>query len=204
VRGPLNQTLLSPGMAELMDFEYVPWGNAYFVTAACGGAGGYSLEARRCFDEKCGLGVAARPADCFTGPLICQNGPVECAMNRYMACAKHVYGAGAFLSYMPYIQCLDNRFGDATDAAAGGTIASQCATATGLDFGAIKLCYDGADGDAASISEASATPAHPFCPHVVVNGAVLDGPLKAGHLLGAICGALGAARPAGCPQVTIA
>lgn len=203
MRGPLNQTLLSPGMAELIDFEYSPWGNAYFATAACGGAGTYNVNARRCFDEKCGLGVAARPADCFTGPLICQNGALECVMNRYMACAKHVYGTGAFLSYMPYIQCLDNQFGETTDATSG-TIASQCAVATGLDFNAIKLCYDGADGDTASINEAMATPNHPFCPHVLVNGAVLEGPLEDGKFLDAVCGALSPANPAGCPQITIA
>lgn len=115
-----------------------------------------------------------------------------------MACAKEMLGAGAFLSYMPFVQCLDNHYGEVTDASAADFVA-QCAASTGLNLAQLKQCYDSAAGDQASINQAMSTVAHPFCPHVVVNGVAMEQPITGGALLTTVCNALQPSVPAGCP-----
>jgi len=196
VAGPLNQTLEATGIADIMDFEFSPWGNAYFATAKCGGEGGYSVSARSCFNSECGAEATQRPADCFTSKLVCQHGEVECKANRYLACAKT---AGAtFQKYMPFVTCLEARYGNfGIDEHAVEAAADSCATLAGLSFAAISDCFTGDAGGEALVAEAQATPTHPGVPYVVLNGKPLvdtDALLRsvceeyAGHDLPVACG----------------
>lgn len=181
-----------------MNFEYFPWGNAYFVTSKCKGAGAYDILSRRCFDTVCGAGAAARPPDCFGGPLVCQNGQGECLADRYIACAKRVANRQA-LRYMPFVVCLDAPFQANPRLAAADVQASAaaCAASVGLDFTAVSACTAGAEGDGEVRAQAMATPSHPFCPYVLVDGKELQ---DKDTLLSAVCAAFHELPlPQGCP-----
>ena len=54
-----------------MDFDFVPWGNAYF--AAVTGNKTYDRgPGMTSWLEQCGMGVKSPPADCFTGEILCR------------------------------------------------------------------------------------------------------------------------------------
>jgi len=179
-----------------MDFDLVPFGNAYFVTDKCGGAGEYVLAARQCYNAECGAAATNIPNDCFSGTLVCQHGPSECIANRFFACAKQVSSLDA-LKYMPLVTCMEAHFGRGLSEEHWGKIASSCASSTGFDDTQLSACYSGSD----RVVEAAAraTPAHPGVPYVVVNGKYLDSP---DTLLRTVCDSYKGTPPAGC--VTLA
>mmetsp|Transcript_49113 Transcript_49113/g.110515 ORF Transcript_49113/g.110515 Transcript_49113/m.110515 type:complete len:195 (+) Transcript_49113:206-790(+) len=183
----------APGVAAIMDFEYFPWGNSYFVTEKCKGAGKYDILSRRCYDNVCGAAAMARPADCFTGALVCQNGDAECLADRLITCAK-LKSTGLPSTYMRFAACLDALF--PSNVGLVKAKAPGCAAAAGLDFEAISRCSAGEEGDAAVIDQAKATPSHPFCPYVVVDGKELE---NKDELLSAVCaGFKGSPQPQEC------
>jgi len=106
-----------------MDLNIVPFGNAAFDTpdSLCGGFNAsayhwsapwadYDPDKRKCFEEKCGLGVKARLDSCFSsGKVYCQHGAVECAVNAMGACAKHVTDAD-WTQYAPVVSCLEDYY----------------------------------------------------------------------------------------------
>jgi hypothetical protein len=58
-----------------MDFDFVPWGNAYF--AAVTGNKTYDRgPGMTSWLEQCGMGVKSPPADCFTGEILCRESEV--------------------------------------------------------------------------------------------------------------------------------
>ena len=60
-----------------MDFDFVPWGNAYF--AAVTGNKTYDRgPGMTSWLEQCGMGVKSPPADCFTGEILCRKYPADC------------------------------------------------------------------------------------------------------------------------------
>mmetsp|Transcript_90459 Transcript_90459/g.292800 ORF Transcript_90459/g.292800 Transcript_90459/m.292800 type:complete len:199 (+) Transcript_90459:196-792(+) len=188
-----------PALAAVIDLEYVPWGNAYFVTEKCKGAGGYELLSRRCYDTVCGAEAVSRPPDCFKGELICQNGEGECKADRYAACAKQKAGKVAS-KYMPYVVCIDKPFqgGPSPSGLDITALAASCASSTGLGAlsAAIENCVATAEGDGVVQAEAMATPSHGFCPYVTIDGQELP---DKDQFLSAICAAHPGAPLAGCP-----
>ena len=67
----VNATFSAPGVPEIMDFDFVPWGNAYF--AAVTGNKTYDRgPGMTSWLEQCGMGVKSPPADCFTGEILCR------------------------------------------------------------------------------------------------------------------------------------
>merc|ERR1719265_2084825 len=89
-----------------VDFHLHPFGNAYFVTEKCGGAGEYTLAARKCYNVQCGRGATDVAEDCYTGDIVCQHGGPECMLNKFAACAIKVTSQDA-QRFMPYATCLD-------------------------------------------------------------------------------------------------
>lgn len=86
-----------PGVSSAVDFEYIPFGNAYWLTDSCGGVRApplcngstaclYNASVRTCFSGACGGG--APPSTCFSGAPNCQHGASECRGNRIQACAR--------------------------------------------------------------------------------------------------------------------
>jgi hypothetical protein len=153
--------------------ELFPFGNAYYVTSKCAGAGTYQLASRKCWGSSCGAGVAAPMADCFTGDIVCQHGQPECTLNRYVACAKQVSNSD-FSKYGNFAVCIDGEWqqGQDYDFPAGtcALLAEDCAKKAGMDFNAIKACADGVGGDAALKAVAAGTPPHTVVPFLTADG----------------------------------
>lgn len=188
VAGPLNHTLaVAPS---LVDFDFVPWGNAYYVTSDCGGTGSYDLTARQCFNSKCGLGAASPPSDCYSGNIVCQHGKRECDFNLWFTCARKVYKKAEL--YMPFVTCMEARFDADTD---GPNDAAACAHSAGLAISHMATCFHGQSGVQALAENAAATPPHAGVPYVLVEGKPLDDPST---LLKAACDAYQGPKPAAC------
>eukprot|EP00438_Fugacium_kawagutii_P029477 Skav209244 [mRNA] locus=scaffold293:534773:547266:- [translate_table: standard] len=186
IAGPVNQTLSS--VAAIMDFEFFPWGNAYFVTAECKGAGEYDMSARQCYNKRCGSGVSDRPKDCFTGDLVCQHGKVECEADRYLACAKSVGGS----HFMAFTHCLEAGYDNYTKA-----LVTKCAASAQVDVDSLAKCFDGPDGDRAVKAQAMATPEHPGVPYILVDGKPVEQP---NDLLKEVCEAYQGQKPKACNE----
>lgn len=201
VAGPLHQTLNARGLVDVLDLEVFPWGNAYYVTEKCGGGDEYSVNVRHCYNDLCGKDAATRPSDCFKGAPMCQHGEPECIANRYLVCAKNVT-KGELTVYMPFLHCVEAGYLEEGTEAQWKGVAEQCATMAAMAFDPVRTCYEGNDGDELLKLQASVTPQHPGVPYVVVNGKALQEGQE-DYLLQVVCGAYrGAAKPAGCNNVT--
>lgn len=189
--GPLNQTLSAQGVAGIMDFNYLPFGNAYFITKECGGKSGeYDHTVRSCWDQKCGGDSA--PEDCYTGELVCQHGPTECFGNFAEQCAITMYPDP--LKYMPFAYCLE-----ITNTPSAAAVTS-CATSLGLDAAGINRCAANDQGKALNVQFGKRTAAlpggHPGVPWVTVNGTP-DQNLDNGFLK-LVCDTYKGTKPPGC------
>jgi interferon gamma-inducible protein 30 len=109
-----------PGIFEIADFDFVPWGNAYFNGTsgdttycqekndppACN-----SKNGRNDWLDKCG--AAARqpvPAACWEGTSLCQHGPNECLANLIENCAVAQYPsptADGYPEYWDFVACYE-------------------------------------------------------------------------------------------------
>ncbi|CAJ1438188.1 unnamed protein product [Effrenium voratum] len=187
IAGPVNKTLSTPSVAAIMDFEFFPWGNAYFVTEECKGAGEYDMSARHCYNKRCGAGAASPPKDCFSGDLVCQHGAQECEADRYLACAKGL-GPG----FMAFAHCLEGGYDSYSQ-----ELVSSCAASTGLDLEKLKKCSGSSAGDDAVVAQAKATPDHPGVPYMMVNGKPLEQP---NDLLKTVCKAYTGTAPEACKE----
>mmetsp|Transcript_158792 Transcript_158792/g.280549 ORF Transcript_158792/g.280549 Transcript_158792/m.280549 type:complete len:268 (+) Transcript_158792:63-866(+) len=182
----LNKTLSHEGMLGpdgAIDLHLHPFGNAYFVTEKCGGAGTYSLPARKCYNTECGKGAKNPSPDCYTGDIVCQHGGPECTLNRYLACSKKVTSYKAE-KFMPYATCLDMGFSMAEENGEYGKLAEFCAKFVAIDINELNTCHSSSDGQQAMIEEAKSTPPHTLVPYIVVNGQPLTDPYD---LLPKIC-----------------
>jgi len=180
VASPLTHALADEETASMMEVDVSPFGNAYYVPQECVAAatnpssienGEYDIGLRNCFFKACGAGVAQRPADCFSGKLICQHGPKECSFNRYFACAKRISepSNSGIQSYLPFITCMESDYAK-VDSEVPSSLVSSCAEVSKLSVQELQSCYDGEAGDDALKHEAMATPEHPGVPWVLVDG----------------------------------
>lgn len=186
----MQKILTDAGLSAIVDFEFSPFGNNYYVTPGCGGEGNYDVNARHCFYKKCGKD-SDHPGDCFSGALVCQHGDPECQGNRYMACAKKLRGdIGA---YMTFAHCLEAGFDSLSEQMAAG-----CADTAGIDKAALTDCFRGSLGNDALIEEAKKTPEHSGVPWILVNGQSIDPPEG---LVGAVCNAYEGPKPPGCSSL---
>jgi len=209
ILGALNRTLTSEGIASMLRFDYLPFGNAFFTTKDCPSTT-YNSASRHCFNNHCGPARAAAGSplseECFRGALVCQHGQVECEANRWMACARSgalVAGdersRASYSGYMPFVYCMTKWY----DYAAIGrktldTIAESCAANTGMDYGSLARCFGGPEGDAAIAEAAKGTPVHMGVPWLYVNGESMEED-REDDLFKEICKALpSSARPQEC------
>jgi len=190
LNGPVRQALDAPDIVKMMDFEFSPFGNAFFITkqcqaaasasktvgSGCGAGGGYDSGVRSCFNALCGVGVVNRSRDCFTGPLVCQHGFKECAFNRYFACAKRVAlgSSNGFMSYMPFVLCMTDKYSETQGGDLFLSLLRSCADVSALPLGDLQSCYTSEAGTQALAMEAASTPDHPGVPHVTVSGYTLE------------------------------
>eukprot|EP01013_Petalomonas_cantuscygni_P023753 TRINITY_DN45253_c0_g1_i1.p1 TRINITY_DN45253_c0_g1~~TRINITY_DN45253_c0_g1_i1.p1 ORF type:complete len:259 (-),score=36.86 TRINITY_DN45253_c0_g1_i1:211-924(-) len=162
--GTLNQTLEDPQMLAIMDFQYYPWGNAYFNIDGCGGTpGSYDPTVRLCWGRKCSS--ASPPSDCFTAPITWQHGDNEGYGNRVEACVKQA--TPDVLQQLRFDKCFE------VDGSASKDDFRRCAAQTGIHYDIVSHCVNNdVRASAALAAEANATlrfaPAHAGVPWVIV------------------------------------
>lgn len=181
-----------------MDFDWIAFGNAYYVTeeSVCGGNATnktytwdeysqYNASVRECFNKKCGNESA--PSDCFTpgsvGGPVCQHGAAECAVNLLQMCGKKV--EPDYRKYAPFGICLESKYETISSSVKKGldpnmTVVHQtvldCANETHfgptidkLDVEPVIDCFTNTSiSSAIQINAAKATPTHPGTPFVQV------------------------------------
>jgi predicted DsbA family dithiol-disulfide isomerase len=181
--GPLHNALADKVVAEHMDVDINPFGNAFYLTKACcsgscnaSSSDHYDVALRQCFNKECGAKAGPRPTDCFSGRLICQHGTKECTFNRYFACAKHASHRKTSnqLQYLPFIRCAEEVYDKSNSSFPPESLLVSCADESGIAFEDIKACYDSDVGDGAVKREAMATPIHKGVPWITINGVALD------------------------------
>eukprot|EP01061_Rhynchopus_euleeides_P038023 TRINITY_DN65379_c0_g1_i1.p2 TRINITY_DN65379_c0_g1~~TRINITY_DN65379_c0_g1_i1.p2 ORF type:complete len:253 (+),score=92.39 TRINITY_DN65379_c0_g1_i1:55-759(+) len=190
--GPVNETLTAEGVLDIMDFDYVPWGNAFYITEACGGVSAkYDANIRKCWDSSCG--AVSPPADCFKGEIVCQHGSTECTDNIIQLCAKNASTGPA--QYMPFMHCMEYL----------GKPVASCASLFGIDYSKVQACTSGTQAtlllQAAARTTALIPGGHPGVPYITVNGNEVS---NTNYLLKIVCAAYTGPKPAGCTSVLTA
>ena len=193
----VNETVSAAGVRAIMDFEFVPWGNAYY--AAVTGNKTYDRgPGLTSWLEQCGMGKApgSVPADCWSGPILCQHGPNECKGNLIEGCVMKLNPD----NYWNFIACYEAPPDPSrTDPSYPDKMLKSCAAATGLDESAIAKCVADPTMSLAVSNEnakktAALVPAHEGTPWVLINGK----PFQGQSLLKAVCAAYTGVKPQGC------
>lgn len=170
------QDVLKQYGTSALDVRLHPFGNSYYPTSECGNGATYDLQARKCWDAKCGSAAAQKLPDCFgPGEVICQHGTHACALQNYLVCAKDKL---KWQQLLPFANCIDKNFNEGEKYGwPAGTVellVKDCAgKASGLDFEALKTCAAGPEGKQALMNEAKATPPHKLVPFATVDGTPL-------------------------------
>lgn len=211
IEGPLAETLTTLG--DHVDFEFFPFGNSYWSTEACGGAGetlpyasffrGYNATVRECWDARCGSAAVTPASDCFAGQLLCQHGETDGLITKAWACAKDIASNDA-AGYMPFIWCSARRYLAVTSPDALRETLSSCADASpAIDKAEILSCAASDRGMQLYQSAARSTPAHAGVPYALVEGRVVEdtGCVACGDgIIARVCQAL---RTKGGPETSV-
>lgn len=190
MNGGLNETLTAEGVWDIISYEMVPWGNAYFNTKSCG-TSSYDKNAMFCWVRECGKGASQPlPDDCFSAPEMCQHGEHECKADLIEACAIHLYPDRV---YAPFVHCFEGQHESDLSAA------QPCAEAMGMDWGKIDDCTSSSLGMELNVANANKTAAigdsKLGTPWVLVNGEAID---DVDNLLQSVCAAYQGDPPKGC------
>lgn len=183
MKGAVNDAITAEGVADIMNFTFVPWGNAYYNTSKCGTDGFDKQNGMYCWIKECGGTSPA--ADCFKGKKWCQHGSTECTADTTEGCAIKHYPT----TFWPFIYCYEGQGGKA----------KKCATSASMDYSVLETCVNGAEGEAVDAMNAQLTAQYGTSrlgtPWVVVNGKALQDPAT---LLKTVCAAYTGTKPAGC------
>ena len=167
----------------LIDYDYIPWGNAYFATDVCG-RGPYNAEERQCWWKECigGNGGGGRrnssswnnnsddDDDCFKGPVVYQHSEKVGLVDIYESCVKELYGIDEAVDFT---YCAEGPKMDQGDIPEAKDLMQSCAKFPDD----VQLCFD-LRGRLLEIDNARQTPDHPGVPYVVVDGEALDNPFQ--------------------------
>ena len=208
-----------PEFRAVIDYDFVPWGNAYFGTKECGLGPRYSSDERHCWAKKCVAATATATSssttttasgtttniplnddddedfDCFSGNAIYQHSEKEGEVDVYESCVKEILGLEAAVAFTyccegPNMD--DKAIRDARD------LMEKCVQPS-FEIDGVQKCFE-ERGKEIEIANAKATPPHPGVPYVVVDGKPLDDPMAVAD---AICVALatkGMKQPAACAK----
>ncbi|CAK0881641.1 unnamed protein product [Prorocentrum cordatum] len=189
-----------------MNIDLNPLGNAFYAVPecnnaktgnesvpACGGAGGYDAGMRKCFNQRCGPGVAVadRSENCYRGSLIFQHGFKEAWFTRYFACAKHASSTKNWENYGQFVLCMERNYTTTEGGDLFETLIETCAESSNINFAEIDKCYKSGGGEEAFELEARNIPEHDGVPWIIVNGVVQPESYDENALLTAVQDAMG-------------
>jgi hypothetical protein len=171
-------------LRDFIDYDFIPWGNAYFETDECG-SGPYNAEQRACWYRKCIDVSSDDDKKCFGSEIVIyQHGEKEGQTDIYEACVKKLFGLD-FAVEFTYCTEGPNMDDQSMDAKAlMNKCASQLVPQTDLD--SIQQCLE-EDGQALQITNAKQTPTHPGVPYVLIEGEPVEDFL---HTKEVICSSL--------------
>lgn len=193
----VNATLSAKGIESIMDFEYVPFGNAYYDIKECKGL--QYPDSRFCWENA----TYANKPGTFDGELVCQHGPGECAANLLEMCV--IKYEPDWTKYAPFLLCYEGAIGASHGVPTGAV--QKCAKETGLDLTKALACTK-SPAESKAVIEATARktcqlqPEHKFTPWITLNGAVcgLDG-TGCPSLLQKVCNLWKGAKIPGCASL---
>ena len=179
----------------LVDYTMVPWGNAYFATAECGGLP-FNKQTMTCWYQHCVEKAADddNDKDCFTGQAIYQHDKFEGLLDQYESCVLHELGLDAGVAFAACVEgpLLEQHLNNVS------ALVASC-----LDESlapAMQDCVQ-TQGRALEVRNAKQTPRHLGVPVVLVNGKPADDPMT--DIKTAVCQAVpGEARPTSCKSTT--
>eukprot|EP01065_Artemidia_motanka_P051017 TRINITY_DN8868_c0_g1_i2.p2 TRINITY_DN8868_c0_g1~~TRINITY_DN8868_c0_g1_i2.p2 ORF type:complete len:190 (+),score=62.88 TRINITY_DN8868_c0_g1_i2:202-771(+) len=185
------------GVADIIDLDFVAFGNAYFATqSGCQNSEYDKQNGMYCWIKKCGGCGDSCDASCFSGKVLCQHGAPECGGNTIELCATSLYTGK---EVYPFLACMEKNVGDGCQNCRKD--APVCAKETGLDWSKINACTAN-KATANKLVAAAAKKTADFgssrqgTPWVVVNGKYLS---DTSRLLKTVCKDYQGTRPAGCP-----
>ena len=133
VAGDLNKTLTAEGVIDILDFDFVSFGNAYYLQSECPGYPNYDrTDGVACYQKKCG--VQSPPAECFEGTIACQHGDIECAGNVLQSCVKDVVDSDV-RAYMDFNYCFEAAY-------SSPNAGELCASAVGISWNNVSSCVE--------------------------------------------------------------
>lgn len=155
---------------DYLDYDFIPWGNAYFATDRCG-SGPYNSQERACWYQHCIVTQSDDEPSCFGSEAVYQHGPKEGQTDIYESCIKTLFGLD-FAVEFTYCAEGPNMDDDSMDAMA---LMTTCASQVipKVDLESIQECFE-IQGRKLEIHNAKQTPTHPGVPYVVVNGRPIE------------------------------
>jgi hypothetical protein len=162
-------------LRSFVDYDFIPWGNAYFATDECGKGPQYNPAERHCWSSMCFPeskdGFEDNANDCFSGEPIHQHSVKEGQVDIYETCVKEMYGMETAVDFM---LCCEGDFMETMDSAKD--LMKQCTPTLEIAAG-VEECLE-VRGKQLEIQNAKATPDHPGVPFVMVDGEALDDPFS--------------------------
>lgn len=203
--GSVNDTLAAEGVQGIVDFDFIPWGNAYYSKVT--GNSSYDREGGvTSWLTTCGEGTESPPAACFEGPILCQHGTNECKGNLIEGCVKVLLEEVA-AKYWPFMACFEKQDIDRVSPDSPIKAMNACTKQLGWPaskVSALKRCVESDDvAHNVSVTNARKTaalvPAHQGTPWILLDGELFQGD----NLLKAVCEAYKGEKPAGCSDAAI-
>jgi len=197
--GPLNKTYETEGLADVIDLEYLSFGNAYFATQpnCADNNTQWNRDGLHCWTKTCGNCGDKCPTGCFDGPVLCQHNETEAQGNLIQSCAAaHVPDSKTLVRWL---SCMGSAIGDHCENCVSD--APKCAEQVGMNWTAIGACYkDPVQRKAALVKAAQATAdfglSRPGTPWTVVNAKAVGAAVQ--NLTSIVCDAYTGEKPKGC------
>lgn len=164
-----NEIWSDKELRSYLDYDFVPWGNAYFATTMCG-QGPYDSNERACFYDHCITATSPDEDACFGGEPIYQHSLKEGEVDIYETCILQDVGLEEAVAFT---YCAEGSVMDYTDMSAEDLL-KKCAP-HGVDPFKVQECLE-KRGRQLEIANAKKTPVHPGVPYVLVDGEPLENP----------------------------
>ena len=187
----MNETINAEGVLDAIDFQFVPWGNAYYNTKKCYTPNFDKQNGMICWVKDCGSSNPDPSPDCFSAPILCQHGKEECDADKLEGCVIDLYPNPSV--HGNFIVCYEGE----------GLSRDECGRRYGLNMTDVEGCTYSKKGAAIEARNAKLTAnlgtSKLGTPWVLIDGVYLQDP---GTMLKAVCDAIqkeGSEKlPAGC------